>query len=220
MQPAASAGPSFHAAISSGKFQGMIWPQTPTGSRACRRRCSGALTGMTSALDLRRPAREVARGARRRCATSTALGELDRLAVVERLELRRARRRWRRSARRACAIAAPRSARRHRAPRRAVANAARAARRRVDVGGAGLRDARRSTRRSRGRASRSAPVGGATVRRRSAGGARRSRASADGGVRAGRQRVGAHGRQDDLQRLARGRRARRPRARRRAACDG
>ena len=32
VQPQASAGPSFHAAISSGKFQGMIWPTTPTGS--------------------------------------------------------------------------------------------------------------------------------------------------------------------------------------------
>ena len=30
--PAASAGASFQAAISSGKFHGMIWPQTPTGS--------------------------------------------------------------------------------------------------------------------------------------------------------------------------------------------
>jgi len=29
-----SAGPSFHAAISSGKFHGMIWPTTPTGSRS------------------------------------------------------------------------------------------------------------------------------------------------------------------------------------------
>ena len=34
MQPHASAGPSFHAAISSGKFHGMIWPTTPTGSRS------------------------------------------------------------------------------------------------------------------------------------------------------------------------------------------
>ncbi len=34
VQPAASAGAIFHAAISSGKFHGMIWPQTPTGS--CR----------------------------------------------------------------------------------------------------------------------------------------------------------------------------------------
>src|SRR5580704_16488360 len=33
VQPVASAGPSFHAAISSGKFHGMIWPTTPTGSR-------------------------------------------------------------------------------------------------------------------------------------------------------------------------------------------
>src|ERR1035437_10004888 len=33
VQPVASAGPSFQAAISSGKFQGMICPTTPTGSR-------------------------------------------------------------------------------------------------------------------------------------------------------------------------------------------
>ena len=32
VQPAASAGPSFHAAISMGKFHGMICPHTPTGS--------------------------------------------------------------------------------------------------------------------------------------------------------------------------------------------
>ena len=31
--PAASAGASFHAAISSGKLNGMIWPVTPSGSR-------------------------------------------------------------------------------------------------------------------------------------------------------------------------------------------
>ena len=30
--PAASAGASFHAAIRIGKFQGMIWPTTPSGS--------------------------------------------------------------------------------------------------------------------------------------------------------------------------------------------
>ena len=30
--PAASAGASFHTAISNGKFQGMIWPTTPSGS--------------------------------------------------------------------------------------------------------------------------------------------------------------------------------------------
>ena len=34
VQPAASAGASFHAAIISGKFHGMIWPTTPTGSRS------------------------------------------------------------------------------------------------------------------------------------------------------------------------------------------
>jgi hypothetical protein len=32
VQPVASAGPSFHAAISSGKFHGMICPTTPIGS--------------------------------------------------------------------------------------------------------------------------------------------------------------------------------------------
>ena len=31
--PAASAGASFQVAISSGKFHGMIWPTTPSGSR-------------------------------------------------------------------------------------------------------------------------------------------------------------------------------------------
>ncbi len=30
--PAASAGASFHVAIRMGKFQGMIWPTTPSGS--------------------------------------------------------------------------------------------------------------------------------------------------------------------------------------------
>ena len=33
VQPVASAGASFHDAISSGKFHGTIWPQTPIGSR-------------------------------------------------------------------------------------------------------------------------------------------------------------------------------------------
>ncbi len=32
VQPVASAGPTFQAAISSGKFQGMIWATTPIGS--------------------------------------------------------------------------------------------------------------------------------------------------------------------------------------------
>ncbi len=34
VHPAASAGASFQAAIMSGKFHGMIWPTTPTGSRS------------------------------------------------------------------------------------------------------------------------------------------------------------------------------------------
>jgi formylmethanofuran dehydrogenase subunit E len=34
VQPVASAGPSFQAAISSGKFHGMICPTTPIGSRS------------------------------------------------------------------------------------------------------------------------------------------------------------------------------------------
>lgn len=33
VQPAVSAGAIFHTAIISGKFHGMIWPTTPTGSR-------------------------------------------------------------------------------------------------------------------------------------------------------------------------------------------
>ena len=33
VQPVANAGPSFQAAINSGKFQGIICPTTPTGSR-------------------------------------------------------------------------------------------------------------------------------------------------------------------------------------------
>ena len=32
VQPVARAGPSFQACISSGKFHGIIWPTTPTGS--------------------------------------------------------------------------------------------------------------------------------------------------------------------------------------------
>ena len=32
VQPVARAGPSFQASMSSGKFHGMIWPTTPTGS--------------------------------------------------------------------------------------------------------------------------------------------------------------------------------------------
>ena len=44
--PAASAGPSFQAAIASGKFHGTIRPTTPTGSRTVKA-CPPA-TGMVS----------------------------------------------------------------------------------------------------------------------------------------------------------------------------
>ncbi len=43
--PAARAGPSFQAAMSSGKFQGTIRPTTPIGSRRVMSR-PGLLTGI------------------------------------------------------------------------------------------------------------------------------------------------------------------------------
>jgi hypothetical protein len=48
VQPAASAGPSFQAAISSGKFQGMICPTTPTGLAISSKR-SGEVNSCTTA---------------------------------------------------------------------------------------------------------------------------------------------------------------------------
>ncbi len=39
--PSASAGAIFHMACSSGKFQGVIAPTTPTGSRTVIRKASG-----------------------------------------------------------------------------------------------------------------------------------------------------------------------------------
>jgi hypothetical protein len=41
VQPAAIAGPTFHASSSSGKFQGVIMATTPTGSRRTRPSASG-----------------------------------------------------------------------------------------------------------------------------------------------------------------------------------
>ena len=74
--PAASAGAIFHASMSSGKFQGMIWPATPSGlGRAVRERV----------LELVGPARvveEVRRGERE----VDVAGLLDRLAAVQRLQ--------------------------------------------------------------------------------------------------------------------------------------
>src|SRR6266508_3150749 len=51
VQPAANAGAIFHAAISSGKFHGMICPTTPTGSRTVYDRNSpGNESGMVEKL--------------------------------------------------------------------------------------------------------------------------------------------------------------------------
>jgi ABC-type antimicrobial peptide transport system permease subunit len=60
--PAASAGASFHAAINNGKFHGMIWPQTPIGSRKVEQRrhefgvrsALGASTGRILASTIKR----------------------------------------------------------------------------------------------------------------------------------------------------------------------
>src|SRR6516165_6813675 len=50
-QPAAIAGASFHAAISNGKFQGMICPATPTGSRSVKLNAFAG-TGSTAPVTL------------------------------------------------------------------------------------------------------------------------------------------------------------------------
>ncbi len=47
MLPAASAGPIFQAASMSGKFQGVMRPTTPIGSRSVKSK-PGLLTGMVS----------------------------------------------------------------------------------------------------------------------------------------------------------------------------
>ena len=72
--PAASAGAIFHASISSGKFHGMIWPQTPTGFVPRK------LVG-----DQRGPAGVVVEMARHQRHVDVAR-LADRLAVVERLQ--------------------------------------------------------------------------------------------------------------------------------------
>ena len=76
--PVASAGASFHAAISSGKFHGMIWPATPSGA---------ACAPGERVLELVRPARvvEEVRGGERQIDVARFL---DRLAAVHRLEHR------------------------------------------------------------------------------------------------------------------------------------
>jgi hypothetical protein len=47
VQPAASAGATFHTAISSGKFHGMMAPTTPTGSRRVKPKNSRSRTSGT-----------------------------------------------------------------------------------------------------------------------------------------------------------------------------
>ena len=74
--PAASAGAIFQASISSGKFHGMIWPQTPT----------GAIAGKL-ALDQLGPAGVVVEVAGDQRHVDVA-GLADRLAVVQRLQHR------------------------------------------------------------------------------------------------------------------------------------
>ena len=76
MLPHASAGATFHASMSSGKFHGMIWAATPSG-RGCR---SGKRV-----LELVGPAGvvEEVRGGQREIDVARLL---DRLAAVERLE--------------------------------------------------------------------------------------------------------------------------------------
>ena len=89
--PAASAGPSFQAAMRSGKFHGMIWPTTPTGSRsvyawklAPGSIRHGDVDGV--AFDLRRPTRHVVEKVGGQWDVGD-LGDAEWLAVVERLKL-------------------------------------------------------------------------------------------------------------------------------------
>ena len=78
MFPVARAGASFHAAISIGKFHGMIWPATPIGRDAASRE---------RVLELVGPARvvEEVRGRERDVDVARLL---DRLAAVHRLQHR------------------------------------------------------------------------------------------------------------------------------------
>ena len=74
--PAASAGAIFQASISSGKFHGMIWPTTPTGT----------WSGNSRSMQLR-PAGMMIEVARRQRHVEIA-GFADRLAIVERFQHR------------------------------------------------------------------------------------------------------------------------------------
>ena len=72
--PQASAGAIFQASISSGKFQGMTWPATPSGR--------GAVAGVLELVGPAGVVEEVRRGDR----DVDVAGLLDRLAVVDRLQ--------------------------------------------------------------------------------------------------------------------------------------
>ena len=74
--PVASAGASFQAAISSGKFHGMIWPATPSGRRRPARERVLELVGPARVVE------EVRRGERH----VDVARLLDRLAAVHRLQ--------------------------------------------------------------------------------------------------------------------------------------
>ena len=74
--PHASAGAIFHAAMSSGKFHGMICPATPSGPARCAREGVVELVGPTGVVE------EVRRGER----DVDVARLLDRLAAVHRLD--------------------------------------------------------------------------------------------------------------------------------------
>ena len=74
--PAARAGASFQAAISSGKFQGMTWAATPSGGRPAAREGVVELVGPAGVVE------EVGRGQ----GQVDVAGLLDRLAAVHRLQ--------------------------------------------------------------------------------------------------------------------------------------
>ena len=55
--PAASAGAIFQAPISSGKFQGMIWPTTPMGSRSTIESVLSSIITAEPSSERRQPAK-------------------------------------------------------------------------------------------------------------------------------------------------------------------
>ena len=87
VQPAASAGAIFHAAISSGKFHGMICPTTPTGSRTrVGQIFAGQRQRQRRTGDLGRPTAHVAEHVDRQRQIGDARHRIG-LAVVDRFKL-------------------------------------------------------------------------------------------------------------------------------------